>query len=56
MVDFIVIVVFSYQTRTEVFVRMELHPSLAFVLVDFQGNSVNDNHLFVPVVLQKRCV
>jgi len=35
---------------------MELHPSLASVLVDFQGNFVNGNRLFVQIVLQERCV
>lgn len=40
----------SPRTRTEVFVRMELHPSLASVLMDFQGNYVNGNRLFVPIV------
>lgn len=35
--------------------RMELHPSLASVLVDFQGNYVNGNPPFVPIVLQERC-
>lgn len=46
----------ALSVRTEVFVRTELHPSLASVLVDFQGNYVNGNHLFVPIVLQERCV
>ena len=50
------IVFFSHQTRTEVFVRMALHPSLASVLVDFQGNYVNGNHPFAPIVLQERYV
>ena len=35
--------------------RMELHPTLANVLEDFQENYVNGNHPFVPIVLQERC-
>ena len=36
--------------------RMELLPSLVSVLMDFQGNCVNDNDLFVAAVQQMHCV
>ena len=40
----------SPPTRMEVFVKMELHPSLASVLMDFQENYVNGSDLFVVIV------